>query len=115
MPWVFSVEPVPNQNPITGGYEPHGVKIVKTFYSDTGEIVVAIDTTVDEALTESSTDLSLEYKTEVAQSFKDQIDLLISMAASGELAMVSEGINLGRKISSALADIKKFNGPIEER
>jgi len=108
MPWVYSIEPVSDYPNGDSQYIPHGVKVVKTFYSDSGENMVSVDTTVQEAIAESDTDISEEYYNEVIASLKNQIDLMFSLAAENQLPFVSIGSVFGNRLVSALGDVVVF-------
>lgn len=106
MAWVYSVEPIPDINPDNGYYEPHGVRIVKSFYSETGDLVVSVDSTATEAIAAGEVALYSEYMLETREAFKSQIDFLFDSISSGNLPMVSVGTTLGNKLTSALGEAK---------
>ena len=105
MSWVYSVEPISDFNSETRKYQPHGLQIVKSFYNDQSEIVITTETTAADASENSATDILPEYLLEVKESFKNQIDLMFDLAASGELTQPSIGALLGTRIAAALGDV----------
>jgi hypothetical protein len=108
MPWTYSIEPVPDYVEETGKYMPHGMRVVKTFYSDSGEPVVSVDTTIQEAISESQTSISEEYYNEALASLKNQLDIMFELASQDQLPYVSVGNLFGSKLASVLADLVLF-------
>ena len=109
MRWDYSIQRSPSDiQLVPGEYHPYGVKIIKTLYDDSDQILASMDATPEEARVESEEGFIQEFVTETKTVFSEQLDYLFSLDEndSSVIKSTSHGSALGRYLTAALSDLK---------
>ena len=105
MRWDYSVEKNPGGIALSAGeYSAYGIKIVKTLYDDSEQVVLVMDTTAEDAKENAEEGFLQEYLTTCQQIFSEQLSYMISLQADGKATVSSQtqGLALGRYLTNSL-------------
>jgi hypothetical protein len=105
MRWDYSIERYPSGvQLVPGEYYPYGIKIIKTLYDDSDQVVVVMDATPEDARDNAEEGFINEYITETKNVFSEQLDYLFSLNEDGSpsIKSTSHGASIGRYISNSL-------------
>jgi hypothetical protein len=105
MNWDYSVEVLNKTDDGKGGYYPYGVKIVKTLYNDQNELVVSVDTDVEDAALNAGSAFIEEFFTTCKQVFLAQVtDMFEYSVDTGiKISGPSRATSLGMEMTKALS------------
>jgi hypothetical protein len=105
MRWDYNVEVVNMVADSNGDYYPYGIKITKTLYDDSNQVVVKVDTDIEDAKQNAGPDFIVEFFDTAKQIFVDQVSTLFNYSGNPNYSISgpSRAITLGMEMHKALS------------
>lgn len=113
MRWDYNVEAREQVLDVNGDYFPYGLKITKTLYDDSDQVVVKVDTTIEDARDNAGPDFVLEFFTTAQQIFVEQVYNMLDYQNNPNFTISgpSKGSVLGSQLGNALGLGMKLLNP----